>query len=78
VKNKLFVDQLRPVFVRIRQLAARGDDTEMVLGSDIPSASLEGYALAKAIGKGAALDALRESMGSRYSRRRRSSKAATG
>jgi hypothetical protein len=57
------LDQLRPVFARIRQLAARGDDTEMALGSDILSASLEGYALAKAIGKGAALDALRESMG---------------
>jgi len=50
----------------------------MALGSDILSASLEGYALAKAIGKGAALDALRESMGSRYSRRRRSSEAAAG
>ncbi len=72
------LDQLRPVFARLRQLAARGDDTEMALGSDILSASLEGYALAKAIGKGAALDALRESMGHRYSRRHRSNEAATG
>ena len=72
------LDQLRPVFARLRQLAARGEDTEMALGSDILSASLEGYALAKAIGKGAALDALRESMGHRYSRRYRSNEAATG
>jgi len=72
------LDLLRRRFSRLRQLVAKADDTEMALGSDILSASIEGYALAKAIGKGAALDALRESMGSRYSRRRRSSEAAAG
>ena len=66
------LDKLRPFFARLRQLAAKADDTEMALGSDVLSAALEGYALAKAAGKGAALDALREAMSSRYSRRRKS------
>jgi hypothetical protein len=68
------LDQLRPFAVRIRQLADRIDDTEMALGSDILSSALEGYALAKAAGKGAALDAMRESMAQRYGHRRKTSK----
>ncbi len=72
------LDQMRPMLARLRQLVARAEDTEMALGSDVLNAALEGYALAKAAGKGAALDALRESMSSRYGRRRRNDPAAGG
>lgn len=53
-----------------RWLLARADDTEMALGSDILTTALEGYALAKVFAKGAALEALKEAMASRYSRKR--------
>jgi hypothetical protein len=46
-------DQLRPLAVRIKQRADRVADIEMALGSDILSSALEGYAMAKAAGKGA-------------------------
>ena len=48
----------------------------MALGSDILSAALEGYALAKVFGKGAGLDALKEAMAGRYSRKRKPSPVA--
>ena len=70
-RDLIALDQLRRFSVRIRQLAAKLDDTEMALGSDILSAALDGYTFAKAAGKGVALDALRESMASRYSHRRK-------
>jgi len=38
---------LRPHLASLRQLVGKADDTEMALGSDILSAALEGYALAK-------------------------------
>ena len=68
------LDQLRPLFARLRQLVAKADDTEMALGSDILSAALEGYALARVFGKGAGLDALREAMSTRLSRKHKSIK----
>jgi hypothetical protein len=74
-RDLVALDQLRPLAVRIRQLANKIDDSEMALGSDILSSALEGYALAKAVGKGAALDAMRESMAQRYGHRRKASKA---
>ncbi|MBO3715846.1 MAG: hypothetical protein J5X23_12865 [Candidatus Accumulibacter sp.] len=46
----------------------------MALGSDILSAALEGYAIAKAFGKGAGVDALKEAMATRFSGRRRAVK----
>lgn len=61
------LDQLRPIFARLRQLVGRADDTEMALGSDIMTAALEGYALAKVFGKGSGLDTLREAMSMRTS-----------
>lgn len=65
------LDLLRPYLASLRQLVARADDTEMALGSDILTAALEGYALAKVFGKGAGLDALKEAMAGRYSRKRK-------
>ena len=63
------LDLLRPVFARLRLLLARADDTEMALGSDILASALDGYALAQVFGKGAGLDALRETMATRFRRR---------
>jgi hypothetical protein len=67
---------LRPHLTSLRQLVARADDTEMALGSDILTAALEGYALARVFGKGAGLDALKEAMAGRYSRKRKPSPVA--
>jgi hypothetical protein len=61
------LDQRRPFSVPIRQLADRIDDTKAALGGGIPSSTLEAYALAKAAGKGAALNAMCESMVLRWS-----------
>ena len=64
------LDQLRPRFARLRRLVANADDTEMALGSDILDFALDGYAVAKVIGKGAALETMKEAMSARYTRRR--------
>lgn len=71
------LDLLVPRFSRLRQLLRKADDTEMALGSDILSAALEGYAIAKAFGKGAGLDALKEAMATRFSGRWRAVKPDT-
>ena len=68
------LDLLRRRFSRLRQLAAKADDTEMALGSDILCAALEGYAIAKAFGKGAGLDALKETMAARFTGRHATAK----
>lgn len=72
------LDLLRPRFVRLRQLVARADDTEMALGSDLMSAALDGYALAKVFVKGAGFDALKEIMAGRFTRRARKTTAPAG
>ena len=66
------LDLLRPRFNRLRQLAGRAEDTEAALGSDLMSMALEGYALAKVLGKGAELETLKNAMSARFSRRSRS------
>jgi len=71
------LDQLRPIFARLRALVAKADDTEMALGSDIMSVALEGYAIARALGKGAGLDALREATETRFGRKRKASDPTT-
>lgn len=63
------LDALRPRLQRLRTLTDRADDTELALGSDIMSASYDGYALAKVGGKGTALDTLKEAMQTRLSRK---------
>ena len=55
-------DTLRPRIQRLRALLSKGEDTQMALGSDVLSASYDGYALAKVSGKGAALEALKEAI----------------
>ena len=63
------LDALRPRLQRLRTLTDRADDTVLALGSDIMSASYDGYALAKVGGKGTALDTLKEAMQTRLSRK---------
>ena len=63
------LDLLRPRAVRLRRLLERITDSEMALGSDLMTASLEGYAHLKVAGKGAGLDDLRKMLSVRFSRR---------
>ena len=65
------LDALRPRLQRLRTLTNRADDTELALGSDIMSASYDGYALAKVGGKGTALETLKNAMQTRLSRKPR-------
>ena len=65
------LDALRPRLQRLRTLTDRADDTELALGSDILSASLDGYALTKVIGKGTGLDTLKAAMKTRLARKPR-------
>ena len=63
------LDKLRPRTARLRRLLEKADDGETALGSDVMSAALEGYALLKVSGKGAGLDALRQGMSARFTRK---------
>ena len=67
------LDLLRRRTIRLRQLAGRCEDSETALGSDVMSTSLEGYALLKVLGKGSALEGLRQEISARFNR-----KSATG
>ena len=62
-------DQLRERAVRLQGLQGKMDDTLTALGSDVMSASLEGYALLRVVGEGSGLEALRQGMSARFSRR---------
>ena len=64
------LDLMRPRFLRLRELLAKANSTEMALGSDIINAALEGYGYMKMGGKSAGLDGLRASMSVRYAGRR--------
>lgn len=70
------LDALRKRTARLRQLLGKADDTEMALGSDVMSASLEGYALLKVMGKGSGLDALRQGISARFSKTPRAASAS--
>ena len=56
-------------------LLERVDDGETALG-DVMSAALKGYALLKVSGKGAGLDALRQGMSARFTRKAKAVPAA--
>lgn len=73
----LTLDALRGRTVRLRKLLGRVEDSEMALGSDVMSASLEGYAMLKVLGKGSGLEALRQGMGTRFARTAPVAKPAT-
>ena len=64
------LDRLRPRLQRLQKLVERAQDSEVALGSDVMSLSLEGYALLKLAGKNQGLEALRKDLASRFSKTR--------
>lgn len=62
------LDALRPRLRRLKQLTKRAEDTELLLGADIFSAALEGYALLKVSGKNHGLEDLRKQLSARFGR----------
>ncbi len=62
--------------LRLIRLTELAEDSEMALGSDLMSASLEGYAVLKVSGKGAGLDGLRQMLSARFARKRRTEPVA--
>jgi len=68
------LDQLRPRLFRLSRLLERATDTETVLGSDIMSAALEGYAMLKVAGRTEGIEGLRKTLAARFNR---TSRAAT-
>lgn len=54
--------------VRIEKLYEKMRDSQLALGSDLMTGSLEGYAFLKVAGKGEGLDAARQALSARFSR----------
>ena len=71
------LDQLRPRLIRLSRLLERATDTETVLGSDIMSAALEGYAMLKVAGKTAGIESLRKTLAARFNRTARATSTET-
>jgi len=65
------LDALRPRRQRLGRLQELMEDSEMAIGSDLMSSSLEGYAVLKVAGKGTGLDGLRRMLSARFTRGRR-------
>jgi len=61
-------DQLRGRLVRVARIHERMADSQLALGSDVMSATLEGYAFLKVAGQGEGLDAARKALAVRFSR----------
>lgn len=59
-------DALNDRIIVITKLLERMRDAEMALGSDVMVASLEGYAVLKAVGKGEGVQALKRMLGKRF------------
>jgi hypothetical protein len=62
------LDALRPRLHRLQRLTTRADHAETAFGSDVKSASDEGYTLLRVANRSAALDALRDAMLTRLGR----------
>jgi len=70
------LDALRPRRQRVARLQELMEHAEVALGSDLMTASLEGYAVLKLSGKDMGLDSLRQSLSARFRKPR--SKATEG
>jgi len=68
VADQRALNQLRPRFVLLQQLAEKAKDTEMALGSDVMHACLEGYALLRTFGKAEGLKDARRALSRRFAR----------
>jgi len=64
------LDALRPRRQRLDRLQELLEHSEMALGSDLMTASLEGYAVLKVSGRSAGLDGLRQALSARFRGRR--------
>ncbi|MGY4515205.1 hypothetical protein [Lysobacter sp. HA18] len=62
------IDRLRPRLQRLQRLTERAQDSETMLGSDVMSAALQGYALLKVAGKNQGLEGLRKDLGARFAK----------
>lgn len=62
------IDRLRPRLQRLQRLTERAQDSETMLGSDVMSCALQGYALLKVAGKNQGLDGLRRDLGARFAK----------
>ena len=62
------LDKLRPRLQRLGRLNERATDTDLALGSDVMSASLQVYGQLKLTGSSEGLQTLRRDMGSRFAR----------
>ena len=60
------LDALRPRRQRLARLQELLEHSEMALGSDLMTASLEGYAVLKVSGRSTGLDGLREQLSARF------------
>lgn len=60
------LDALRPRLQRLQRLTERATDTEALLGSDVMSCALDGYALLKRAGRNQGLEGLVKELGSRF------------
>ena len=69
------LDALRPRLQRVARLHELMEHSEMALGSDLMSASLEGYAVLKVAGRGNGLDAMRQMLSARFGRVRKAEPA---
>lgn len=65
------LDALRPRRQRVQRLLELLEQTEMALGSDLMTASLDAYAVLKVAGKGTGLDGMREMLSARFNRSRK-------
>lgn len=70
-------DALRPRYNRLLQLTGRCEDSVTALGSDVMSTALEGYALMRVLGRGAGLEELRGSLGTRFAKRSSAARTPT-
>jgi hypothetical protein len=70
-KDVELMDALRPVAAALAQLFELVDDTLLGVSSEAYAAALFVYQLARAAGKGSALDGLLEGMGQRFARKSR-------
>lgn len=62
-------DALRTRLARLERVVEKMRDSQLALGSDLMTASLEGYALLKVSGKGEALDSARKALSVRFASR---------
>ena len=70
-------DTLRTRLTRLERILEKMRDSQLALGSDLMTASLEGYALLKVSGKGEALDTARKALSVRFTSRAAKKEAAT-